>query len=229
MKLLASAGTMAGALIHELKNPLGVIHLNLQLISEQINKGDVPDKSYLNKKIDVLIKQSDTLNRMMADFLDLIKEKQLKLEKTDIIGIISDIENEYSALLQNKGISFIKYFDKKNIFLICDRMLIKQAVVNIINNAAEALSASGRQDKTIYVKAGHYRNFVRIEITDSGPGISSKMIGKIFNAYFTTKPSGTGLGLPLTKRIIDMHGGTITVNSELGAGTQVLIDLPRKR
>jgi len=127
------------------------------------------------------------------------------------------VSNEAKAA----GIEFLKFYDYNLPRCMVDVNFIRQALLNIIINARQAIERDGQ----IMIRTAHDGGSVRIEITDTGPGIRPEVLAKIFKPYFSTKDSGIGLGLPTTKRIIDEHEGIIEVRSEPGHGTNVIVTL----
>ncbi|MGR3309237.1 MAG: two-component system sensor histidine kinase NtrB [Candidatus Brocadiales bacterium] len=218
----SEVATLVGGLVHEIKNPLSTISVNLQLLKEGIQHEDTEKGQRILKKIQVLQKESSRLEEILNDFLRFVKEQELELEDRDINTLVDEILDFIAPEAQLQSIKIHKLYDPALPKCRIDANLIKQAILNIFINAQEAMPEGGN----ITVKTLLDKETVRIDITDTGVGIPSDKINKIFQIYFSTKKTGTGLGLPTTKKIIEKHRGTLKVYSKEGEGTKFSILLP---
>lgn len=219
---LAFVGTLAGGLAHEIKNPLSTLNINLQLLKEELQSmtGENCKRAYT--KTQVLQKEVQRLDEILNDFLRFAKGQELELKDHDMNEILDEVVDFVTPEIKQKKILILKSYDADLPLCCIDSNLIKQAILNIIINAEQAMENGGE----LMVRTTRDKKYIQIDITDTGPGIPKDIIGKIFQVYFSTKKTGTGLGLPTAKRIIEDHRGTISVQSEEGKGTNFSITLP---
>ena len=213
---------LVGGLVHEIKNPLSTISVNLQLLKEEIQYDDTEKRLRILKKIQVLQKESSRLEEILNDFLRFAKEQKLELEEHDINTIIDELLDFIAPEAQLQSVKIHKLYDPALPKCLIDANLFKQAILNILINAQEAMPEGGN----LTVKTLVNKRTVQIDIADTGVGIPSDKINKIFQVYFSTKKTGTGLGLPTTKKIIERHNGTLTVYSKEREGAKFSIYLP---
>ena len=219
---LAFVGTLAGGLAHEIKNPLSTLNINLQLLKEDMQSltGENSKKAYI--KIHALQKEVQRLEEILNDFLRFARGQKLELGEHDINEILDEVIDFVTPEMKQKKISILKSYETNLPLCRIDSNLIKQAILNIIINAEQAIENGGE----LMIRTSRDKKNIQIDITDTGTGIPKGIIDKIFQVYFSTKKTGTGLGLPTTKRIIEEHKGTISVQSKEGKGTNFTIKLP---
>lgn len=213
---------LVGGLVHELKNPLSTMSVNLQLLKEEIQDDDTEKRKRILKKIQVLQKESSRLEDILNDFLRFAKEQKLTLEGHDINTVVDEVLDFITPEAQLQSIKILKLYDPALPECRIDINLMKQTILNILLNAQEAMPEGG----TLTVKTLLNKKTIQIDIADTGVGIPSDKINKIFQVYFSTKKTGTGLGLPTAKKIIERHNGTLTVDSKEGEGATFSILLP---
>lgn len=219
---LAFVGTLAGGLAHEIKNPLSTLSINLQLLKEDIDEMSGENSKRSRTKIQALQKEILRLEEILNDFLRFAKGQKLELQYLDINEVIDELIDFVSPEIKQKNIVVLKSYDSDIPRCRIDGNLIKQALLNLIINAEQAMENGGE----LMIRTRSNKELVHIDITDTGTGIRKDVVDKIFQVYFSTKTAGTGLGLPTTKRIIEEHKGTISVQSEEGKGTNFSIALP---
>ncbi len=227
---LASIGKLSSVLAHEIKSPLGGISGAIQVIDEEI-----PDNDSKKGIIAEVIKEIGRLDVMVKDFLQFSRPVPFSPKMNNLNKLIGDTIKLLKY--KNKNVSFNTCLDN-NISDICvDADKLQQAFLNICINAMESMEKGGTL--TITTSSSHSANFeqtikkndleykhIQVLITDTGHGIPSETMQNIFTPFFTTKKKGHGLGLPISSRIIEKHGGTIRVESEPGKGAKFLIVLP---
>jgi two-component system, sporulation sensor kinase E len=218
---LASLTTLAAGVAHEIKNPLGSISIHLQLLQKalsRINHTDNKTEKYFN----VIKEEVERLNRIVVDFLFAVRPMQLELRKENINRLISQVmEFVNFEMEQSKILCLLELGDNIPEILV-DERLFKQALLNLVKNAQAAMPKGG-----VFTVATNYAdNEIRISLCDTGIGIKKENLLKIFEPYFTTKDTGTGLGLTQVYKIIREHQGEITVDSEPEGGTEFRIILP---
>ena len=219
---LAFIGTLAGGLAHEIKNPLSTLNINLQLLQEELESMTGENSKRVYMKTQVLQKEVQRLEQILNDFLRFARGQKLELKDHDINEILDEVADFVTPEIKQKKILILKSYDADLPQCHLDSNLIKQAILNIIINAEQAMENGGE----LMIRTSKDKKYIQIDITDTGPGIPKDIIDKIFQAYFSTKKTGTGLGLPTAKRIIEDHRGTISVQSEEGKGTNFSIKLP---
>jgi signal transduction histidine kinase len=212
---LVRLGGLISGVAHQIRNPLNAMTLQLELLSQDAARGAPIDQRLraVRQEIERLARAVDALMRFM-------RPEQLKLADVQV----NDLLIEVAGQIAGPGVRVETHFDPSVTPVRVDRALLAEALRNIIGNACEAMSHRGslRVTTALSQKSG----FVEILIADTGPGIARENLERIFNLYFTTKKNGNGIGLPLALRAIDLHHGTMDVQSKIGAGTTVVIRLP---
>ena len=219
---LAFIGTLAGGLAHEIKNPLSTLNIYLQLLQEELESMTGENSKRVYMKTQVLQKEVQRLEQILNDFLRFARGQKLELKDHDMNEILDEVADFVTPEIKQKKILILKNYDADLPQCRLDSNLIKQAILNIIINAEQAMENGGE----LMIRTSKDKKYIQIDITDTGPGIPKDIIDKIFQVYFSTKKTGTGLGLPTAKRIIEDHRGTISVQSEEGKGTNFSIKLP---
>lgn len=215
---MAALGAMIAEITHEIRNPLVSIGGFTRRLAKKLQSGD--DKKY----IDIILSEVGRLEGIIHDNLSYIKEVAPLLVEGDLNHVAHDILTLYEDELAQRRIKLEKDLDRSLPSVPFDGQQMKQAVINIIKNAMEAMENGGTLTIRTYVldEAGE----AAFEIGDTGPGISSKAMHNIFNPYYTTKPRGTGLGLPITNRIVKAHKGRIEMKNKSSGGSLFTIKLP---
>ncbi|MGG3956657.1 ATP-binding protein [Bhargavaea massiliensis] len=217
---LAIAGRIAAGIAHEIRNPLTTVRGYLQFLKEQLPE-------HIVHLIDqLLIPELDRANDIITDFLNIAKPNEVKAEWIDINEFIRndlDLLLRSEALLHNVELSY--HLDEKlqHYVVYIDKNQLLQVFINLFRNAIEA-----KTEKSLHVNIGTklHNNLVQISVHDNGPGIPPTIIHHVFDPFFSTKQTGTGLGLSLSRKIIELHKGSMRVQSELGHGTCFIIELP---
>lgn len=212
---------LTGGLAHEIKNPLSTIKVNLKLISEDADDCDGKSSRWL-RKIAVVSKETDRLEQILDDFLRYIGKTELDLRSVDLNELVAEMVDFYNPQARVHGITLRLGLSEKGIVCKIDTDMVKQVILNLFINAQQAITEPGE----IIVKTDTKGRAGTIEITDTGSGMSSEKIERIFEAYYTSRPGGSGLGLPTARKIIEAQNGSITVNSQPGRGTSFTITLP---
>jgi len=223
---LASLTTLAAGVAHEIKNPLGSISIHLQLLQKSIakifGKKNKSDVEALDKYFNVISEEMDRLNRIVVDFLFAVRPVNLELMEGDINALVSQIMDFVRVEMEQSNIMCILELDENIPMIQMDERYMKQALLNLVKNSQAAMPEGGIFSITTHLTD----NEIRITVNDTGNGISKEHIGKIFEPYFTTKETGTGLGLTQVYKIIKEHNGDIIVDSIQGAGAEFKLILP---
>jgi len=218
---LAMIGQLAANVAHELNNPLTGIVTYSNLLLERAECDPTSQNS-----IQKIANQANRCRDIIRGLLDFSRQRKPQTKPTDINFLINECVSliEQQALFHN--VEIVKVFQKDLPLIVVDPSQIQQVYMNMIINAAEAMDGDGRLTITTRLDPSH--KYVDIEFSDTGNGISEENIEKIFEPFFTTKDvgHGTGLGLAISYGIVKEHGGTISVESQVGLGTQFTISLP---
>ena len=226
---LAEVGTLTGGLAHEIRNPLSTLTLNLQLLREDLERpgsawvkpGQAAD-THLIARLSTLQEEALRLQTILDDFLRFAGRHEIRPVVQPIGPIIEDAAAFYRDRLLRSGIQVRTGLPGDLPPAAVDADLLKQAVSNLILNAEAAMPNGGE----LLITAERERRSLCLHVTDTGTGIKPEDLDKIFAPYYSTRPGGTGLGLPTVRRIIQEHQGTIEVHSEPGRGTRFTIRLP---
>jgi signal transduction histidine kinase len=213
---------LAGGLAHEIKNPLSTIRLNMELLAEDLSETQTPAGRRSLKRVEVVRRECQRLQSLLDDFLKFAKVRRLYLESSDLNHQIEDVLEFFAPEAESADIEVVRYLDPELPRVMLDREAFRQALLNLIINARQAMPDGGQ----LVVRTAAQGDTVALYLIDTGCGMDDRTMSKMFEAFFSTKPGGSGLGLPTTEKIIAAHGGRIRVESEVGRGTQFTIELP---
>jgi len=220
---LASLTTLAAGVAHEIKNPLGSISIHLQLLQKAIVKNGIENNpNNTDRYFKVLKEEIERLNRIVVDFLFAVRPMNLELRKENINKLISDLEELVNIELEQSNILCLLELDDEIPEILMDERYMKQAMLNLVTNAKAAMPNGG----VLTIATKLIDSEIRISVCDTGIGVEKQNLEKIFEPYFTTKETGTGLGLTQVYKIIREHQGEITLDSEPGMGSDFRIYLP---
>jgi two-component system sensor histidine kinase HydH len=213
-KSLAKLGEMAAVVAHEVKNPIAGIRGALQVITSRMPP-EQRDRAIL---VDI-ITRLDGLDRIVQDMLMFSRPRALRHEPLSLGLLLRETASliQRDPIMLNLDISVTGACE-----VVGDREMLQIVFQNILMNAAQAMDGHGRIDVTIAGANGR----CRIAMADRGPGMPADVRERAFDAFFTTKHRGTGLGLPIAKRVVDAHGGTIQIDVPPEGGTTISVDLP---
>ncbi|MFL5348815.1 MAG: ATP-binding protein [Hyalangium sp.] len=220
---LAALGELSAIVAHEVRNPLGVIFNAVTSLRRLLKvEGDAA------MLLDILSEESDRLNRMVADLLDFTRPREPILQPEDMGRVLMD--SVEAARVQSgpdaQSVTFKVEVEQALSPVRMDRRLIRQAFINVFVNAIHAMPQGGLVTVLARREQHEGRDWLRTDVTDQGMGIPSELIHRVFEPFFTTKAQGTGLGLAVVRRILDEHGGEISVASTPGRSTTFTIRLP---
>ncbi len=231
---LEELSRLTGAIAHEIKNPLSTIKINLKLIREELESLELsgfvkagPERSDPRlaralRKVAVIGKETDRLEQILDGFLRYADRAELQLASVNINGLISDMIDFYLPQAYSHSITIRQWLYAEPLICKIDADMLKQAILNLFINAQQAMSNGGE----LIVKTARQKGYAEIQISDTGSGIAPDKLPRIFDAYYSSRPQGSGLGLPTVKKIIEAHNGTLNVASEQGMGTLFTIKLP---
>ncbi|GIX01106.1 MAG: hypothetical protein KatS3mg112_0043 [Thermogutta sp.] len=216
---------LAGALAHEIKNPLSTIRLNLELLAEDFVNSENPRERRALNRIQIVQRECERLQSILDDFLKFTRADRLNLEPANLNEEIRRALQFYAARAREANIRIMDFLASNLPTVLLDRAAFQTALQNLLINALQAMPQGGE----LVVRTVPSPEGVVIDLIDNGCGMDPETLAHAFDAFFTTKRGGTGLGLPTARRIIEAHGGSITAQSEVGRGTQITIKLPIPR
>lgn len=208
---------------HEVRNPLGVIFNALS----SLRKLAAPAPA-VTTLLDIMSEEADRLNRMIGDLLDFSRPATPSLRAAELEPLLFEVLNAAVPEPAEKGLRVDCGVEKNLPRISMDARLLRQALWNLLQNAVQAMPRGGEIRVCAAVEPpepGTEPRWVRLDVGDTGPGFSEAMRSRIFQPFFTTKASGTGLGLAVVQRIVEDHQGTISVSSERGVGTTFTLRL----
>lgn len=221
-------------LSHEFRTPLNLIFSSLQLCNIIIKKDQLSQNEKLNKYMNVINQNCYRLIRLVNNMIDITKIDagffRLDLNNYNIVNIVENITLSIVEYVRNKGINLTFDTDVEEKIIACDADKIERIILNLISNAIKFTEQGGY----LYVTITDRENTVRISVKDTGIGMPKEKLNCIFERFVQVgKPceraqTGSGIGLCLVKSLVEMHGGTINVKSDIGKGTEFIIDLPAK-
>jgi signal transduction histidine kinase len=223
---------MAAGVAHELKNPLAGIEVMAGLLRRR-----VPDSVDAQSLLADIISEAKLANAIVVDMLEFVRPIRLQVERTDL----SDVLHKAVTLAEGKaargGVSVHLDIAPTLPMIDGDHHQLCQVFTNLLTNAFEALDGKGRigiravaealeQDPAFASDSSAPTPAVIVDVSDDGPGVAANLSDRIFDPFFTTKPQGSGLGLPIVRKIVDAHDGRIDLNSTPGQGTRFRVTLP---
>ncbi len=237
---MAEIGSMTGGLAHEIKNPLSTIGLNAQLLVEgiqELNLGQDETSRLLNRT-KALQRETERLRGILQDFLEFAGQIHLEKREVDLNEMVAELADFYLPEAEWLGVRIRTELAPGAIRASVDVRAVKQALLNLIINATQAMASTPntgapkelllrtRVDKGAARASAGGAGMAELHVIDTGPGIDAQTVSQIFKPYFTTKSGGSGLGLPTSRRLIEEHGGRITVRSDVGKGSDFAVVLP---
>jgi len=218
---LASLGKLSSGIAHEIRNPLSSIRGLAQFLHQSFDK-----KDQRKEDLYIILKEVDRLNQLINQILDFSRPKKLMVSHFSIQKVIEELIYLLKLEKNEKDISFHYHLNMTNQFIDGDRNQIRQALMNILLNSIQAIKKKGEIVISLTKATYKDREMVKITIHDNGVGIDASDLAHIFDPFFTNRDNGYGLGLSIAYNIIEMHQGTINVESEKGRGTDINIFLP---
>jgi signal transduction histidine kinase len=231
---LSALGQLSAGLAHEIRNPLGAIKGAVEILQDDYPSGHPKAEFY-----SIILKEVERLNDVVTNFLSFARPVKLNFAPVDVAGVLAGLEGLISGQARAHRVQIFTTFDSGPCRVMADETLLKQAFLNIMLNALEAMPDGGDLAVSTRLVSGNAApegsggpetggrpEWVEVVFDDTGHGIADEDQGRIFDPFFTTKRDGTGLGLAITHRIIENHHGTIRVMSQWGKGTTFVITLP---
>ena len=214
--------TLAGGLAHEIRNPLSTMGLNVELLIEELGDSATPRDRRMFQKLQRIQHECENLDGILSAFLQFTRAGELELAETDLNAVVNDFVEFYRPTADESGIEISRHLESNLPAVRLDGALFRQVLLNLARNAVQAMPDGGLLELQTFVRS----NSVLLEIIDTGQGMNEQTRSKLFQVFFSTKPNGSGLGLPTVRKIVEAHSGTITCESEPGRGTRFSITLP---
>lgn len=216
---LAALGRLTSGVAHEVKNPLNAMVLQLEILKSKLQE----QGEHVKPQVDILGAEIRRLDRVVKTFLDFNRPLELHPAETDVESLVRDVFTLAEPHARQNNVRLLFQADGALPRLLLDRDLMKQALLNLVLNGCQAMPSGGE----LKVTPRAFADRLELEIADQGVGIPPEARQKVFALYFTTKPGGSGIGLAMVYRIIQLHNGSIDFTSEVNRGTTFRITLPR--
>ncbi len=221
-KQYSEIATLAGGLAHEIRNPLSTIRLNLNLLSEELEHGEsARDRRMLNKLVSIQ-RECRRLESILDAFLQFARVGELRLTPADLNEIVQDFAAFIRPEAEEHGVELSPHLDPDLPPVCLDESLFRQVLMNLVRNAQQSMPDGG----LLELQTSRAGENVCLAIIDNGVGMDERTRNRMFQAFFSTRSAGSGLGLPTVRKIVEAHGGVIDCESEPGRGTRFSILLP---
>ncbi|MBX3441997.1 MAG: HAMP domain-containing histidine kinase [Planctomyces sp.] len=217
--------TLAGGLAHELRNPLSTIRMNLDLLCEDLQLGDDPRQQRIGRKLDTIRHECSRLQDLLGDFLQFARAGEPDLQERDLSRLVAEFIDFYQPEARACRIELSPHLSASLPPVRVDPNLLRLVLMNLARNAQEAMPDGGQLEIQTLARDGR----VLLQVIDSGQGMPEAVRLRLFDVFFSTKPNGSGLGLPTVRKIVEAHNGTIECDSEPGRGTRFTVSLPATR
>jgi signal transduction histidine kinase len=214
---MASIGRLTAGVGHEVKNPINAIVVHLELLRNKVHAG-----GDALRHLDIIQSEIRRLDRVVQTLVDFSRPVELQLKDQDLRGVVSSVLMLASAEFQTRGVTVESQAPPRSVYCRVDADLLEQALLNVVINGAQAMASGG----LLEVRLTEDSRWAYIRVRDHGEGIPDEIRARIFDLYFTTKKEGSGIGLAMTYRIVQMHHGQIDVESKAGSGTTFVLRLP---
>ena len=216
---LAALGRLTSGVAHEVKNPLNAMMIHVELLKERLEDAD-PD---VRQSLEVIGSEIRRLDRVVQGFLKFMRPQELTLKPVDLNSMLQSVGALLEAEGQSRGVRLVMDLDAGLPSVSGDEELLRQAFINIVQNAVQAMPNGG----AVRIRTRpEGLDWVRVTVTDQGVGIAPEDLDKIFKLYYTSKPGGSGIGLSVVYRILQLHDGTVEAKSQVGKGTALIVRLP---
>lgn len=219
---LVDVEMIAAGIAHEVRNPLNALQINLSILEQELSE-HIPDKSsHVFEVVGKIANELRSLDNFVTEFLRYARPPRLKLEPVPVLPLLTDLATFVGPECAAKGVAIAVSSQRGPGTVVADGFQLKHAVLNLVLNALQSTPAGG----SISIETGGDADRLEIVVQDTGEGIAPEFLDRVFDAFFTTREGGTGLGLPIARRIVEGHGGTLEVQNRAGAGTVATLSLP---
>lgn len=225
---LAAIGQLCSVIAHEIRNPLGLIDLYAKLIESQVEKLELPEsegKAQLEKNLQLIRSATGNLEGILSELTSYARPLELEIQVRDLREVIMEVVELFSPKYEEKGVALNWKLPPDPVEAEIDPRRFQQALINLIKNALEASKSNTTVNVILAPRKNDERIFIKVQ--DQGHGIDAKSQQKLFTPYFSTKGNGTGLGLAHSRKILQAHGGTVTLLSSSETGSTFALILPK--
>ncbi len=221
-KQYSELAQIAGSLAHEIKNPLSVIRMNMELVEEDLEESETLRERRVWTKLQTVHAQCQRLEKLLNDFMKFARLRDLELEIGSLNRQITLVLDMYEAQAKAQGVQINRYLDPELPAMHLDQETLQAALANLVKNALESMPEDGELTAITRVTPVG----IAMDLIDTGCGMSDNTALNMFNAFYTTKPTGSGLGLPMARKVVQAHGGRIDVQSQEAQGTKFTLEFP---
>jgi PAS domain S-box-containing protein len=215
---LAAIGRLTSGVAHEVKNPINAIVIHLEILRERLLQLDPETRRHM----DIIASEIQRLDRVVKTLVDFTRPIDLRLSEVDLRRLMEEVASLAEPEARQRGVKIVRQEDARPLLARIDSDLVKQAVLNVVLNGVQAMPQGG----ILSLTSQAHDQSAKLEIHDQGDGIAPEIRDKIFNLYFTTKKSGSGIGLAVSYRVLQLHNGALEFDSEAGKGTTFRFILP---
>lgn len=213
---------LAGSLAHEIKNPLSVIHMNADLLSEELGESEWPGRRRAEGKVEMIRQQCQRMENLLRDFLRFARMRDLDMTPGSLNEQVDTVLRLFQAQADKQGVEVIRYLDSDLPSVLLHSDSLQASLINLVKNALEAMDGGGE----LVVRTYSTPRGVALDLIDTGCGMDDGTATHMFEPFYSTKNGGSGLGLPTARKIIEAHGGRISVQSDVGRGTKFVLEFP---
>lgn len=234
---LAFLGAVAGGLVHEIRNPLSAMSMTLQLLEEDWPEGEGDERARRTaRRLRSVRSEVGRLSSILEDFLRYAGIRRLDLREADLNRVLEEVCSFIAPECARAAVELSFFPDRRLPLLPLDERLVKQALLNLLLNAVQAMeeaaaapapaAAAAPAPRQLIVRSRPEGAFARVDVIDTGPGIPEDWRERVWQVYFSRKKGGSGLGLPTARRIAEEHAGSLTFETAVGKGTDFILRLP---
>lgn len=213
---------LAAGIAHEVRNPLNALQINVQILEQELRQVIAEPNAHAYTLLSKIASELRSLDSFVSEFLRFARPPKLNVEPVHVRPLLSDLATFIGPECSRRSVELALALEKGPMTVFADGFQLKHAVLNLVLNALQAIEGRGR----ISIETSGDSQELVICVADTGEGIPPEIQDRILDVFFTTREGGTGLGLPIVKRIAEAHGGALHVTSTPGEGTQARIVLP---
>jgi signal transduction histidine kinase len=220
---LAAISRLTSGVAHEIKNPLNAISMRLDLLHTRlVSPHEQLSDEEMARELEFISKEVLRLDHVVKTFLDFSRPMEVHFTEVDVVALLGEVAHLMTPPARLAGINVSLDVPSRPVLIRADADMLKQAILNLVTNALEAMKQGG----ALGLKAVEKGGVAALEVSDTGPGIPPDVRDKVFQLYFTTKTRGSGMGLAMTRRTVELHYGKVEFSSEKGRGTTFFLQFP---